>query len=217
MTLIRALVPDEKTEINLQRALKGILYLEKAYNAGRARKDINIRKHFEKPILLDSCLLSHDPCYERPNPNGHSLPISEQKPCDCSNNGECPEECCECECDNPCIEQDPCCIKLVPHIGEFFIIRDDVYCYEAKEIAKIVSVMESEKREVTHRRLKREELFTETQTEISTQEETTHQVEKATSLREEIDTAVDKDLSLNTSSSFTYGGDKTPYSIILVF
>ncbi|WP_026148055.1 hypothetical protein [Robiginitomaculum antarcticum] len=210
--LMRSLVPAEKPEINLQRALKGILYLEKAYKAGRARKDINIRKHFEKPILLDSCLLSHDPCKERPQDGGHSLPVNEHKPCDCADNGECPDECCECECDNKCVEQDPCCTKLVPHIGELFIIRDDVYCYEAKEIAKIVSVMESEYREVTHRRLKREELYSETQTEISTQEETTHQVEKATTLRDEMDKAIDRDLSLNTSSSFTYGGDKIPYS-----
>lgn len=215
--LLRAVVDAPRPEVDLQNVLKGLIYLEKTYRFGRLSKNINIKRHFDKPIILSSCILHLDPCEKKDlaGPNVPSRPITAGG-CNCDDGSageDCNDnDCCECECNTQCIEQDQCCVKLVPHIGELFIIRDWVSCYRPEEIAKIETVLESEIREKNHRRLKREEYYSETETELSVFEETTHQTDKNTTMSEEVDKAVDRELSLNIGASFTYGGEKTPYS-----
>lgn len=202
-----------KHEFNLQGAIKTLKLAETIYLNGREKLQLNIEKHFARPLIINSCILEIDPCSLLPripekikehssktNPDGTTEENpNEAKECRCKE----VEQDCECKCNDECVEQNPCCAKITPYVAELFVVRDELCKYEPGEISYIENVMESEIRVRKHRHLQREETYTEQEEDINTYEEKDLQVDEQFSLHKEIDKVVKQSLSVDAGATYS--------------
>lgn len=197
---------------------KAILTLELMQTVASARTkdlDIQLDRFYGRPIVLPNCFAQYDPCRKRPRSIPHpTAPVSDQRNLDGNPNGDQGCRCdkpsvddpCNCECDDACVQQNPCCAKITPYVAELFVVRDEIKCYEPAEISYIENIMQSEVRERNHRQLQREEIFIEQEETISTFEERYQQVDERFSIHQEVEKVTKADLSLEVGASFTYNG-----------
>ncbi|WP_452225796.1 hypothetical protein [Lacinutrix cladophorae] len=200
-----------KHEFNLQGAIKTLKLIETIYLNKSEKLQLNIEKHYAKPLTINSCIIEIDPCSllprvpeiiqeNLPNQNDDGEVIEdENKKCRCKE----VEQDCECKCNEECIEQNPCCAKITPYIAELFVVRDELCKYEPGEISYIENVMESEIRVRKHRHLQREETYTEQEEDINTYEEKDLQVDQQFSLHKEIDKVVEQSLSVDAGATYS--------------
>ena len=202
-----------KHEFNLQGAIKTLKLAETIYLNGREKLQLNIEKHFAKPLIINSCILEIDPCSllhripekikentSKINPDGTTSENSnKKKECRCKE----VEQDCECKCNDECVEQNPCCAKITPYVAELFVVRDELCKYEPGEISYIENVMESEIRVRKHRHLQRGETHSEQEEDINTYEEKDLQVDEQFSLHKEIDKVVEQSLSVDAGATYS--------------
>lgn len=202
-----------KHEFNLQGAIKTLKLAETIYLNGREKLQLNIEKHYAKPLIINSCIIEIDPCSllpkvpeiiqeNSPKQNDDGVAVedkNEKKECRCKER----EQDCECKCNDECVEQNPCCAIITPYVAELFVVRDELCKYEPGEISYIENVMESEIRVRKHRHLQREETYTEQEEDINTYEEKDLQVDEQFSLHKEIDKVIEQSLSVNAGATYS--------------
>lgn len=169
---------------------------------------INLDRLYEKPILLPPCIINIDPCKGiriPPNPNTRSEMLNNENsvPSDGNQDDDCgcgkkkEENDCECKCDETCVDQDPCCAKIMPYIADLYVVKEEVSCYEVGEMSYIENVLQTEIRERIHRNLEREETTTEHEEETTSFEEKDLQVDERFSLQKEIDKTIEQTISID--------------------
>lgn len=117
-----------------------------------------------------------------------------------------------CGCTDEIVDPSTCCPTIVPRIGELFIVRDEIVCYEPGEIAYIENIVESQILERTHRRRQSEESYFEDESTQSSFNERDHQTENKSSLNNEVNEVVNSNLGVTAGASFSYKGKATGYS-----
>ena len=202
-----------KHEFDLQGAIKTLKLIETIYLNKSEKLQLNIEKHYAKPLIINSCIIEIDPCSLLPkvpeiiqenstiqNDDGVVIEdTDEKKECRCKE----VKQDCECKCNDECVEQNPCCAKITPYVAELFVVRDELCKYEPGEISYIENVMESEIRIRKHRHLQREEAYTEQEEDINTYEEKDLQVDEQFSLHKELDKVVEQSLSVNAGATYS--------------
>lgn len=104
---------------------------------------------------------------------------------------------CECECDESCKGQNPCCATIKPFVTDLMVVREELHCYKAKHLAYVETIMLGEERVREHRHLERTEDYSEKETTISKSEEKDHQVSERFSLQTESQKTIESDLSID--------------------
>lgn len=105
---------------------------------------------------------------------------------------------CECNCDESCKGQNPCCATIKPFITDLMVVREELHCYKAKHLAYVETIMLGEERERIHRHLERTEDYSEKETTVNKSEEKDHQVSERFSLQTEAQKTIKSDLSTDT-------------------
>ncbi len=108
------------------------------------------------------------------------------------------EELCECQCDERCVPQSPCCAKIKSFITDLLVVRDQLYCYVPYEIAYIENVLAGEKRTRKHEASLQIEQTQVTETTATSSEERDHQVSERFELSSEVTKTIDEDRSIDT-------------------
>lgn len=104
---------------------------------------------------------------------------------------------CNCDCDENCKGQNPCCATIKPFVTDLMVVREKLHCYKAKHLAYVETIMLGEKRERIHRHLERTEDYSENETTLSKSEEKDHQVSERFSLQTESEKTIESDLSID--------------------
>lgn len=104
---------------------------------------------------------------------------------------------CNCDCDENCKGQNPCCATIKPFVTDLMVVREELHCYKAKHLAYVETIMLGEKRERIHRHLERTEDYSENETTLSKSEEKDHQVSERFSLQTESEKTIESDLSID--------------------
>lgn len=104
---------------------------------------------------------------------------------------------CNCTCDETCVEQNPCCAKIVPYVADLYVVKEEVSRYEAGEMSYIENVIESEIRERVNRNFEREEVETQHEEEQTSFEQHDHQVDEKFSLQKEIEKQIEQSISVD--------------------
>jgi len=104
---------------------------------------------------------------------------------------------CNCDCDESCKGQNPCCAIIKPFVTDLMVVREELHCYKAKHLAYVETIMLGEKRVREHRHLERTEDYSENETTISKSEEKDHQVSERFSLQTESEKTIESDLSID--------------------
>jgi hypothetical protein len=111
---------------------------------------------------------------------------------------------CDCDCDDSCVPQDPCCAHPTSLMTDLMVVRQTLHCYEPNEIAYIENAMAGERRTRTHETSLRVEQKQETETTATVSEERDHQVSEKVDLHSEIAKTVDQDLSMQAGVTANY-------------
>lgn len=193
---------EKQAELDIPNVLKTIDLVRDIFLLKSEDLKIDIQKHFEKPIVLDMCLFDLLKCNPKVSLPQKEKPNGETVETDCRCKEKPTNDPCDCKCDEECIEQNPCCAEITPYIGELFIVKDEIVCYEPGEISYIENVMQTEIRERTHRHLQREETYSEQEEETSTYEERDLQVEETSTLHKEVDKIVEQDIGVNAGAQY---------------
>lgn len=209
---------SKKYDFDIQGTIKTLKLIETIYFNGKDKININLEKHYAKPMVIESCIINIDPCtllprVPKPLPiGGHTnedgtLPEKpKEKKCRCKGK----KKDCECKCEETCVEQNPCCVKIKPYIAELFVVKDEICKYEPGEMSYIENVIESEIKVRKHRHLKTEEIYIENEEETNTYDEKDLQVDEQYSLHKEVDKVVEQSLSIDAgvthSNSSSFGG-----------
>lgn len=176
-------VAPKRGALDKQNLLKTMyLLLEIAESTNQQGPELNLRRMYAKPMLLEHCLPLMDPC------SGRVRSEEQQREQD---------DKCECECDDACVEQDECCAPIVPYVADLYVVRDQIDRYNVGDMSYIENILESEIKERTHRHLEREELRLEQEETTSSFEEKDHQVDERFSLQKEIDKVVAQEISVD--------------------
>lgn len=109
--------------------------------------------------------------------------------------------CCE-DCDPPCMPQNPCCADIDLFVTDYFVLRDETYCYKPGDLAYIEVVAAGEKRTRIHSTKTITEDFSETESTTSKKEERDHQVTEKSSLQSEINKQIEKSLDVKASADW---------------
>ncbi len=104
---------------------------------------------------------------------------------------------CNCDCDESCKGQNPCCATIKPFVTDLMVVREELHCYKAKHLAYVETIMLGEERVREHRHLERTEDYSEKETTISKSEEKDHQVSERFSLQTESEKTIESDLSID--------------------
>lgn len=107
-----------------------------------------------------------------------------------------PKQECECDCDESCKRQNPCCASIKPYVTDLMVVREELHCYKAKHLAYVETILLGEERIREHRHLERTEDYSERETTISKSEDKDHQVSERYSLQTETQKTIDSDLSI---------------------
>ena len=86
---------------------------------------------------------------------------------------------------------------------DYFVLRDELYCYKAADLAYIEVVAAGEKRKRTHETKTTIEDFSEQETTMTRKEERDHQVAERFNLQAEVNKTVERDMNANTSVTVT--------------
>lgn len=194
-----------KSKLDYQAILKTLHIIDKIVHLKEEKSVLNIEQLYIKPILYPNFLTEIDRCrgiknvvaVEPKENKTETTPKTDSKEPDCGCGKTVEKGPCECTCDDTCVEQNPCCAKIVPYIADLFVVREEVRCYEAGEMSYIENVLESEIRERTQRNLEREEINIEHEEETTSFEQREHSVDDKFSLQKEIDKAIETTLSLD--------------------
>lgn len=170
---------------NLLKTLFLLLQIAETPSQGSLKK--NLRQYYGRPITLESCLPLLRPC------SGNTLPVSipplQGTPIGTGG--------CDCECDDNCVTQDPCCAEIVPYVADLYVVRDQISRYDVGDMSYIENILETEIKERTHRHLEREELRLEQEETTTSFEEKDHQVDERFSLQKEIGKVVQQEISVD--------------------
>jgi hypothetical protein len=196
---------ENTMELDIPNTLKTVDLIKDLYVLGSKNLKLDLRRHYDKPVVVDICLFDLLKCRHtlKPKPEIGDDGTVEEKKCRCQEASQ--KDPCECKCNDDCVDQNPCCADITPYMGELFIVKDELVCYEPGEMSYIENVMQSEIRERTHRHLQREETYTETEEEVNTYEERDQQVEERFSLQKEIDKVVEQDIGANAGVTYSKG------------
>jgi|GEM_PF-4833100 len=180
---------------------------------GRKVTEYEIKKMLSYPIILPEGVINIRCCEHNkdPRPNGvdygqswlikktsTSLTRNVQEP----TKDEC--NCCE---EEICVEPSFDCICIKPFVTDLLVVREELNCYEAGEIAYIENILIGEKRVRKHRNLLRTEDFSETETTKTSSEEKDHQVSERFDLQNESQSIIKTDASIDAglTVSGSYG------------
>ncbi|WP_201587221.1 hypothetical protein [Psychrobacter jeotgali] len=214
---------------NLRSYIRYIHALEEAmieHEQSKEKKELSFRRAcmtMLKPIAFPDwvlktpcdCLQDKKPLEERLIGNSsmeqlravqnyaRDLKLAREK---CKNNKG--DEHCECDCDDCCIPQNPCCIELKSYVMDLMVVRETLENYEPGEIAHIQNVMAGETIERTHEIVKETENYSENEATTSREEEN----EFAKSERFEMQDAVQKTVAqaLSADAGITASGTYGP-------
>ena len=208
---------EEQPSLDLIHVLKTVELIKEIYIHGKENLSLDVQTHYRQDVVLATSLIERLGCQhagKRPTRKsaaandllilrGDEQPTSEEKDCRCKEGAA--HDPCECQCNEECVEQNPddCCAQIIPYIGELFVVKDEVSCYEPGEISYIENVMQTEVRERTHRHLQREETYEESEEETQTYEERDQQVDEQFALHKEVEKVVEHDLGVQAGASFT--------------
>lgn len=92
---------------------------------------------------------------------------------------------CDCECDDSCVPQDPCCAHSRSFITDLLVVRETLQCYLPADISYIENVLAGEMRSRKHSTLLQIEQTQQTETTTSASEERDHQVSERFELSSE--------------------------------
>ncbi|WKD86621.1 hypothetical protein KCTC32516_01997 [Polaribacter huanghezhanensis] len=202
-----------RRDFNLPRAIQTLNLLETTYLVGKDKIRLNIDKHFDKPLIIDSCIFEIDPCSRQTkkplpilieNPNQEK----EEKECRCKEKEE--NEDCECKCNDECVEQNPCCVKIKPYIAELFVVRDEVCKYELGDISYIKNIVKGETQERVHRNLEKEINYTETIDETKKFEEKFLEVTDKSSISKTIEDIIKDETKVHAGANYASGKKDGP-------
>lgn len=207
-----------------KRVFKLLNLLQDSFLHGKEKFKVDGIKYLERPFILNMpCVMDAKHCLEREVnvTDENSIKTNgEKENCPCNDFIEKNQNCnceddissCECNCDEECVDQNPCCAEIKPYIAELFIVKDEVACYKPGEMSYIENVIKDEIRVREHRHLQREETYNEYEEENNTFEERDTQVDERFSLHKEIEKVVDTDLSIDAGATYSSGNEKTPTS-----
>jgi hypothetical protein len=82
---------------------------------------------------------------------------------------------CECECDDSCVPQDPCCVHARSFMTDLLVVREKLQCYLPADISDIVNVLAGESFSRKHSALLQIEQTQETETTVNGSEERDNQ------------------------------------------
>jgi hypothetical protein len=112
-----------------------------------------------------------------------------------------------------CMPQNPCCADINYYVTDYFVLRDETYCYKAGDLAYIEVVAAGEERIRRHAIKKTTETSTEDETTTDTKEERDRQMTDRSSLQSEINNEINRSLDVTASVSGT--GYKLDTSVAL--
>jgi len=126
---------------------------------------------------------------------------------------------CECEVDDSCQRQNPCCASMKPYVTDLMLVRDEVRCYVPGSLSYLENVLMGENRTRRHRRLERTEDYSEQQVDRSSYTEKDHEATERYSLQKETSDTVQQDLKLHAGVTYTahYGTEKAGSSLTANF
>lgn len=207
---------DIKRDFDIQGAIKTLKLAEAVYWVGKERIRLNIDKHYSKPIIINSCILEINPCLNKDNtirtlPNGEEksvVPKNENIEKDCACKEQNVNDECNCNCNDECVEQNPCCVEIEPYIAELFVVRDEICKYEPADISYIKNIAKGETQERIHRDLKKEISYTETIDETKKFEEQFLEVTDKTSINSTIEDIIKDETKVHAGA--TYGKKDGP-------
>lgn len=200
-----------------QAILKTIHLIEILTTQRLENSDFIVRRIYEKPILLpqefyeiDWCLIkrvsiipSLNTSDGKGNRNLTEVKESEIKAVQVSGKNESlikddsVEDLCNCNCDETCVEQNPCCAKIVTYVADLYVVKEVVRGYEVSEMSYIENVMKDEIRERVNRNFEREEIETQHEEEQTSFEQHDHQVDEKFSLQKEIEKQIEQSISVD--------------------
>lgn len=158
----------------------------------------------DKPVLIPSCFFKLNPCTKKLEPVEIDKPFnhlgiySETYSLKENKNQNPDDRKCECDCDESCKGQNPCCAEIKPYITDLMVVREELKCYESGHLAYNETIMLGEERVREHRHLERTEDYSETEEIKSRLEEKDHLVSERFSLQTESQKIIEQDLSLDT-------------------
>lgn len=211
--------------LDYQQILRGLHLIRTLYHSKKEIEFGLARDIMKRPILVPACLFVINSCskkIERFSPFSHldfgkfdpklspkqdpailadetqtgehqDLPHED---CGCdktgAGDGDCP---CTCSCDEQCKDQNPCCAVLRPVITDLMVVKEELSCYEAVDIAYIENIMLGGRRERNHRHLERTESLSETETSSRRYDEKDLLVSERYGLKTETNNTVQEDAS----------------------
>lgn len=196
-----------QNNIDYQAVLKVMSYIERCIDLKCKLPEIDIKKYFEKRILIPSCFSKYNPCDE-PVPTDSRFAFlekqvknsKEEKISGCLAGADC-----TCKENENCVKQSKCCVKPRIDKVELMVVKTETKCYKAGDISFIKNVLQGEKLSTKHSELTRIEELTETESDIKQFEERYLQTEDKTSLHNETEEVLKTDygttsgMTLNTN------------------
>lgn len=206
-------------DISYQDILKLLFYVDHVARRQKNTRLMNLKDYLGKQVMLPACFVHINPCSKKIERKADYL-VLDDKALPCSDlaryfrdekSSGCVEEFdketgrskCECEPDENCVEQNPCCAMIKPYITDLMVVREEVRCYLPGELSYIENILMGEDRTREHRRLERIEEYEEQEKEISRYIEKDHQETERFSLQKETDTTIKQDLSLDAGVTYT--------------
>lgn len=154
---------------------------------------LDFKENDNKPQLLN--IRGRDLTLNTAEHSGEIGIIGDIRPIEFPNGSK--ENDCNCDCDESCKGQNPCCATIKPFVTDLMVVREELHCYKAKHLAYVETIMLGEKRVREHRHLERTEDYSEKETTISKSEEKDHQVSERFSLQTESEKTIESDLSID--------------------
>jgi hypothetical protein len=203
-----------RENIDYQSAIKVMAFVESTFTADRRVTVSNVRRYFERPVLLPWCFFYTDPCGEAisldiPFPFMDPALTKTRKEEDAKG---CTSDNCKCHLNEECLKQSNCCAKPRIDLIDLLIVKESTKGYVAGDLSYIKNVLEGENLSTRHRRLERTEELIETQEDIRQFEERYLQTEEKASLQQETenvlrqDRAFDAGLTTNSHFGVKIGG-----------
>jgi len=202
-----------KRDFDLPVAIRTSNLLRTTYLVGQEKIRLKIKKHFEKPLIINSCIITIDPCSHPTTPPGTKPVIfdngeSERKrECRCKEHGH---DDCECKCNDKCVEQNPCCATIKPYIAELFVVRDEVCKYQPGDMSYIKNIIKGETQERIHRDLVKETSFSESVEEIKEYEEKFLEVTDKSNVKKTIEDIIKDETKVHAGVYYGKGTKEKP-------
>jgi hypothetical protein len=198
---------------DLQRMYRASRIAKAVYDDGGTISEGTLRELLTKPLVIPAhrynpCAVRHDTIrpYQHLDLSPVQKPAGEGGTTVANGVGKAPltADDCNCGCNTPeCQQQNTCCAELRPFVADLMLVREDLECYEAHDLAYIETIMAGETRKREHRTLEQLETYTERETETTKSLERDHQVEDRFSLKSQISKTIEQDMSLEAGVKVT--------------